>query len=532
MFNMFIENDTFTFKVPTYSNAYNFLIGNSNPAVNPVSAVYIGGDGLVGIGTDSPNYFCHIAGDGGTDTHMYVSCNLYVSGTIFGNLPAVETNGVLTVNNDAYLNGNVYIQNGLFCSTSTDIVGDLTVAGNTFLSSNVVFNGQTFANSNLTVNQILEVNGTMGIQIGKSNPLGPLQIGFSNGIKIVLEQENSLPSTQIRVDDQHIMELASSTGANPNIVGGFRFMTSSPQGYVTQMYVDTSNVMLHGTLQAMSNSTFTNNAAFAASVTIGDSIAISNNASATNITANFVKTNLLDVDTIGPINNVMTTHLTTNDATVNTNLSVGGPSTLHNGCTINITDPGIHDSSNALIVNGSMSAHHYYVSSDARIKKNVKPTSAAAAKQIIESLVPSQYLIKTTMGKLQESWGLIGQDVEALHPQLVNRSSKRIPDGRALSYKDMGTYACEDISALEVGSELFVRSPTSNSITYMATVRQLQEADNTLFLDMTPHLPPDLITSDLVIDARTVQDFVSVDYIQLISVLTRCVQDLYSKLNA
>jgi len=513
-YNMYVDADSqeLRFLIPDYSNAYNFRIGNSNTSNTPTSALYIAGNGQVGINTENPLYFCHIAGDCGIDTNMYVACNIYISGTIFGNLPAVKTDGVLTINNDSYLNGNVYVKNGLFCK-SLEADGVFVLNGDAILSNNLYVSSDIYAHSGLSVSHNTNMYGSLGIQISNINPLGPLHIGHSNGVKIVLADEGGAISTNIGVDANYFMEFSSSTGNNPNVVGGFRFLTSSPIGYKTQCYIDTSNISLYGTLQAMSNSTFAMPSSFQQTVAIGDSLTVTNTTNSANVIANTMTTDTLTVNIIAPVQSINVANLEASNVIVDNWIQVAGATTLNNKCTINIANPGVNDSNIALTVNGSVSAHYYYVSSDKRVKTEIEPARAELAREMIRALAPCQYNMNVGGTNKKPSWGLIGQEVEKLYPELVARSSKCIPDGRTLQWN--GVQHSLPSHDLEIGHELHVRGAAG----ILQTVHVIDIVEDTVTLNK-------ILAEDLTIASRTIHDFVSVDYMQLITVLMTCVRDM------
>jgi len=212
-----------------------------------------------------------------------------------------------------------------------------------------------------------------------------------------------------------------------------------------------------------------------------------------------------------------TAGVTSSSIYVTGTVMVDDVATLNGGCTITSPYIEIDPYATALTVIGELNTTQMSLASDARIKKDVCDIDVEQARDIVSRIRACHYIMG---GSQKRSFGVIGQELEAICSQLVSRGPRVIPDGRVLHWRpESNTHALPE-HGLKIGDRVQLRHAAQS---VAAVVVDAPSADE---LVMASVVTGDQVTMDASMVSRHVDDFVTVDYIQLISLLTVCVQDL------
>lgn len=210
---------------------------------------------------------------------------------------------------------------------------------------------------------------------------------------------------------------------------------------------------------------------------------------------------------------------------------------LKGGCIIGFpgsdTDPDIKalTVTGALECSGPVSGLQYNIASDARIKSDVRPIAPEAAKALVRGMKVYDYQL---LDQDKRSFGVLGQELEALCPQLVSRGKRTVPCKKTLVYRRdtrthflrghglttgaVLTYVDDDPAPLS--EPLYRQQTTSTAV--VVDVR----SENEVVLSSSDCTA---LEHDVVTITRVFDDFASVDYLQMIPILTACVQDLLNR---
>lgn len=228
-------------------------------------------------------------------------------------------------------------------------------------------------------------------------------------------------------------------------------------------------------------------------------------------------------------NNVNINSLLTVDAIESSTLYNSGTVIVDDLVTINggciVTSPEVENdpTATALTVTGAFNATQYFMASDQRIKTDIRDVDVSNALDIVRRLHPCDYKLRGVTSD-KRSYGLLGQELEELCPQLVSRGPRVVPDGRQMKWCGNigGTLGAHLLNAhgMKIGDRIQVKSVGARA-SVAATVVDVPDV-STVVLSVS-------MQCDAIIVSRHIDDFVSVDYIQIISLLTTCVQVLLSK---
>ncbi len=187
-----------------------------------------------------------------------------------------------------------------------------------------------------------------------------------------------------------------------------------------------------------------------------------------------------------------------------------------------------------LTSDGSISATLFHMSSDMRIKENIEPLSPTRALDVLQQLSVKEYRLKTDASMI---YGLIGQEVERVDSRLIKHSRRMLPVGRVATYVSESRYYLPHHEFRE-GDELVCRR-TGDKLGERVLSRVACVLNPDEFVldqlvggskekapqDITRDITQD-ITRDITIDSKCVNDFVTIDYIQIINLLISAVQSL------
>lgn len=210
---------------------------------------------------------------------------------------------------------------------------------------------------------------------------------------------------------------------------------------------------------------------------------------------------------------------------------------LKGGCIISIpgsdSDPDIKalTVTGAIECSGPVSGLQYNIASDARIKNDVRPIDPEAAKDLVRGMKVYDYQL---LDQDKRSFGVLGQELEALCPQLVTRGKRTVSCNKTLVYRpETRTHRLEK-HGLTTGAVLTYvdndPAPLSEPLyrqrtTATAVVVDVRSEDEVILSsrDCTA------LEHDVCATTRVFDDFASVDYLQMIPILTACVQDLLNR---
>lgn len=292
----------------------------------------------------------------------------------------------------------------------------------------------------------------------------------------------------------------------------------------------TSTTNLYGSTILSSNLIVSKKAEFYDPVVFYNGISISGSNSAFGNTVTF---NNLNVDNIFRCTNVATF---SNNVTINSNLyannnveikgtlQVVDKVSLSNDVrflkTLQVVDNVSF--SNNLNVSNIVTATEYITVSDCRIKNNIRDLDTEKAKQIVKNIKVKEYNILNNKNK---SFGIIAQDLEKITKNLVKiTDSYNIQINQNINYNSNNKKYTSDY-VFSNGD--IIKYSLGNCIIKIGIIYNY-EANFFQILDKISNI--EVISNIIYIYERTINDFRSINYMEIIMLCVSCIQDIYKKI--
>ena len=410
---------------------------------------------------------------------------LNVSGntTLLGAVTAVSTLNV---------SGNTTLLNAMTSMSTVNIKGNITATSNINISGNTTVEGYIYGNSldNLTAGGTLNIGSSNAsiINLGNGSGIQTVNIGTNGGgittINIggtgdfvnIAGSVNNIISTDLQVTDKLIALNKDSVGSGTARGSGFQIRDSndnnkaffivnaSGTGYklkppedVREINFETKN-FVDGLLKISGNTIFGSSIADT-EMTFNPNVTMMSNLNVSGRTTLFsaitaVSTLNISGNSIlqGPTTALSTLNVSGKTtllgaATVVSTLNVSGNSTLLGPVTMvsslnisgNTIMTGIVTAKTSMTVEGTVYANDISISSDVKLKNNIKPlTNSLDNVMNLEGV--SYYLNGDTKQKI----GFIAQDVEKIYPEFVLNNG----DIKSVTYPNITAVLVEAIKEL------------------------------------------------------------------------------------